>query len=119
MAEKSNTAGVTPPIIGDEVDKYYLNKLWLSDQEDKSSSSVVNPFAAQGGGDTPPPPPPPPPPGGRPQLDDIQKPITQEIYYENNVAKVKVSMRIYISSEDEVKKFEVKSTKPVSQGGTA
>jgi hypothetical protein len=49
-----------------------------------------------------------PPPGdNRPQLDDIQKPISQEIYYENGVAKVKVSMRIYISSEDEVKKFEV------------
>lgn len=117
MAEKNNTAGISTPIIGDEVDKYYLNKTWLSDQKDKTESSLVNPFGAQSGGDNPPPPPP-PPPGERPQLDDIQKPIKQEIYYENNVAKVKVSMRVYISSENEVKKFEVKSTKPVSQGGT-
>jgi hypothetical protein len=117
MTEKNNTAGVSTPIIGDETDKYYLNKLWLSDQKDKSTSSLLTPFGSQAGGDNPPPPPPPPPGTNRPQLDDIQKPISQEIYYENNVAKVKVSMRVYISSEDEVKKFEVKSTKPVSQGG--
>lgn len=118
MTEKNNTAGVSTPIIGDEIDKYYLNKLWLSDQKDKSTSSLITPFGSKSGGGNPPPPPP-PPGDNRPQLDDIQKPISQEIYYENNVAKVKVSMRIYISSEDEVKKFEVKSTKPVSQGGTS
>jgi hypothetical protein len=116
MADKNN-AGYLAPIFGDEIDKYYLNKLWLADQKNKTVSSAVNPFGSQGGGDNPPPPPPPPPNDERPQLYDIKRPITQEIYYENNVAKVKVSMRIYISATENVKKFQVKSTKPISQGG--
>lgn len=117
MADKNN-AGYLAPIFGDEIDKYYLNKLWLSDQKDKTISEGVNPFGVGantgGGGDFPPP----PPPGDkRPQLDDIVKPPQQVIYYENGIAKVKVSMRVYISADEPVNKFEVKSTKPVSQGG--
>jgi len=119
MAEKNSIPGISTPIIGDDIDKYYLNKVWLADVKDVSRAGIITPFGSTGGGNPPPPPPPPPPPGDRPQLDDIQRPITQEIYYENNIAKVKVSMRIYISAEEPVKKFQVKSTKPVSQGGTA
>ncbi len=119
MAEKNSVPGISTPIIGDEVDKYYLNKVWLADVKDVTRDPLVTPFGTSSGGGNPPPPPPPPPGTDRPQLDDIQRPITQEIYYENNVAKVKVSMRIYISAEEPVKKFQVKSTKPVSQGGTA
>lgn len=114
-----NNAGYRAPIVGDEIDKYYLNKLWLSDAVDKNKQGILDPFSAQGGsgggGDD----------GGgdkkdkRPQLDDIVKPPKQEIYYENNIAKVKVSIRVYISSEDAVSKFQVKSTLPVSQGGKA
>lgn len=119
MSEKNSVPGISTPIIGDDIDKYYLNKVWLADVKDVTRNQIVTPFGSTGGGNPPPPPPPPPPPGDRPQLDDIQKPIAQEIYYENNIAKVKVSMRIYISAEEPVKKFQVKSTKPVSQGGTA
>jgi hypothetical protein len=119
MAEKNSVPGISTPIIGDEIDKYYLNKVWLADVKDVTGEQLVTPFGTSSGGGNPPPPPPPPPGTDRPQLDDIQRPITQEIYYENNVAKVKVSMRIYISAEEPVKKFQVKSTKPVSQGGTA
>lgn len=118
MAQKNNTAGISTPIIGDEVDKYYLNKTWLADVKEASKfGDLITPFGSSssgGGGDNPP-----FPPGDqRPQLDDIQKPIKQEIYYENGVAKVKVSMRIYISSEEPVKKFQVKSTVPLASGGT-
>jgi hypothetical protein len=117
MADQ-NSAGYKAPIIGDEIDQYYLNKIWLSDFRDKTRSDIVDPFSAAsyagGGGDGPP-----QPPTGdkRPQLDDIQKPIKQEVYYENNVAKIKVSMRVYISADEPVNKFQVKSTIPVSQGG--
>ena len=111
-----NSAGYRAPIIGDEIDKYYLNKLWLSDAVDKSKQGLLDPFGSSagsgggnGGGDG----------GGdkRPQLDDIVKPPKQEIYYENGIAKVKVSIRVYISATDSVSKFQVKSTVPVSQGG--
>lgn len=117
MTEKNN-AGYLAPIFGNDIDKYYLNKLWLSDQKNKTITNDLNPFGSAsgtgGGGDNPPPP---PPTDKRPQLDDIQRPITQSIYYENGIAKAKVSMRVYISADEPVNKFEVKSTKPVSQGG--
>lgn len=119
MAEKNNTAGISTPIIGDEVDKYYLNKLWLTDVKDVTrSGAALNPFSGSSTGGGTDPYFPPPGSGKRPQLDDIQKPIKQEIYYENGIAKVRVSMRIYISADDPVKKFLVKSTLPVSAGGS-
>jgi hypothetical protein len=120
MAEKNSIPGISTPIIGDDIDKYYLNKVWLADVKDVTRDPLVTPFgSASGSGIGGPEDPPKPPTDARPQLDDIQKPIKQEIYYENNVAKVKVSMRVYISTDEPVKKFQIKSTKPVSQGGTA
>ena len=119
MAEKNSIPGVSTPIIGDDIDKYYLNKVWLADVKEVTRDPLVTPFGSSSASTSGTEDPEKPPTDSRPQLDDIQKPIKQEIYYENNIAKVKVSMRIYISSEEPVKKFQVKSTKPVSQGGTA
>jgi len=119
MAKKNSIPGISTPIIGDDIDKYYLNKVWLADVKDVTRDPLVTPFGSSGestGGSVDPEK---PPTDARPQLDDIQKPIKQEIYYDNNIAKVKVSIRVYISTEEPVKKFQVKSTKPVSQGGTA
>lgn len=129
MAEKNNSAGISTPIIGDGIDKYYLNRVWLADQassKTKSSSAVVNPFGSGGTpldpedpGNPDDPKDPEKPVPKVPQLDDIQRPPKFDIYYENGIAKVKVTLRVFISSEDPVKRFKVASTKPVSQGGTA
>mgnify|MGYP000022394862 CR=1 FL=1 len=111
------TAGKSTPHIPDEIDKFYLNPVWTANLAANRTTSVVGPFKAgvedPGGG-------PVDPPGTkdeRPQIDDIQRPVTQEIYYVNNIARVKVKMRIYISSTDAVKKFKITSTLPVSRGG--
>ncbi|MGA1047703.1 MAG: hypothetical protein ACO3UU_06810 [Minisyncoccia bacterium] len=127
MAEKNNSAGISVPIIGDEVDKYYLNKVWLSDQgssKTKSSSPIISPSGSipipedPNDPNDPDPEDPPKPAPKRPQLDDIQRPVGQVIYYENGIAKVRVTIRAYISADSPVKRFKVASTKPISQGGT-
>lgn len=111
------TAGKSTPQIADEIDKFYLNPVWLTANSVDQTSSVVGPSSTGSGGD----------PGGgggdpgttdeRPQVDDIQRPVTQEVYYVNNIARVKVKMRIYISSTDPIKKFKITSTLPISKGG--
>lgn len=118
-SERKIIPGISTPIIGDEKDKFYLNPVWLSGQIGLlTKEGVATPFKSDqfDGGDDP------DDPGNpgikRPQLDDIQKPIKQEIYYENSIAKVKITFRMYVSAEDPVKKFIIASTKPVSQGGT-
>jgi hypothetical protein len=112
------TAGKSTPQIADEIDKFYLNPVWLTANQVEQTTSVVGPSSKGSGGD--------PGSGGagdpgsveeRPQVDDIQRPVTQEVYYVNNVARVKVKMRIYISATDPVKKFKVTSTIPVAKGG--
>lgn len=112
------TAGKSTPQIADEIDKFYLNPVWLAVNAASKTSSVVGPSSAGFGSD----------PGSgspgdpgaidkRPQVDDIQRPVTQEVYYVNNIARVKVKMRIYISADSPIKKFKITSTLPVSKGG--
>lgn len=109
-------AGKTTPILTDELDDFFLNPVWKGVVNKKQMVRLTTPFgSSDGGGDGP---------GGpgdptaeRPQLEDIQRPITQEIYYENGIAKVRVTMRMYISSEYPIKKFKIVRTKAPAEGG--
>ena len=112
------TAGKSTPQIADEIDKFYLNPVWLTANSVDQTTSVVGPSSAGAGSD----------PGSgsggdpgdpeqRPQIDDIQRPVIQEVYYVNNIARVKVKMRIYVSSADPIKKFKITSTLPIAKGG--
>lgn len=110
-------AGKGTPIIPDVIDDYYLNPVWKGRPLQGKTIVNASPFGTGTGRDddddddeeeaeT-----------ERPQLDDIQRPVQQEVYYVNGVARVKLFVKIFISSENDVKRFRVTKSLTESEGG--